>query len=177
MRIDLIRRLRLISQVRGEFSRTPEAFKWWDKWYSEVTDRAADNKHFAGYLARIPDQVWRLSMLLVIAEGKGTGQLVVEERHFKMAQSILEWVEGFLPGTFDQLSESGVGAEQMLLLKQLKATGGMEKHSNLLRKNTRRMNADNFRRCIDTLRQSDLIEYDAKERAYYLTPLGWKEAK
>ena len=94
-----------------------------------------------------------------------------------MAQSILEWVEGFLPGTFDQLSESGVGAEQMLLLKQLKATGGMEKHSNLLRKNTRRMNADNFRRCIDTLRQSDLIEYDQKERAYYLTPLGWKEAK
>lgn len=177
LRIDLIKRLRLMTQIRGEFSRTEEAFKWWDKWYGEVTDRAADNKHFAGYLARIPDQVWRLAMLLVVAEGKGTGNLVVEERHFVQAHSILMWVESYLPGTFDQLAESGVGSEQMKLLKQLKTVGGSEKHSNLLRKNARTMNAENFRRCIDTLRQAGLVEYDQAQKQYYLTPEGWKEAR
>jgi hypothetical protein len=173
VRVDLIRRLRLMTQVRGEFTRTEAAFTWWNKWYREVTDQASDNKHFAGYLARIPDKVWQLAMLLVISENGGP-PLTVEVRHFEQARGILEWVEGFMPGTFAQLTESAVGMDQMGIIEQLKKADGSEKHSPLLRKNIRKMNADAFRKCMDSLRLAGLVEFDQKTREYFLTPEGWK---
>ncbi len=175
MRASLWNRLRLMTQIRGEFTRTTEAFEWWDKWYLQLTDRVADNKHFAGYLARVPEQAWRLAMLLKIAEGAKTGELVVEKRHFQQAVAILEWVESLLPGTFDQMTESATGGDQMKIIEQLKRVNGHMPHTELLRKNIRRMNADAFRKCMDSLRQSSLVEWDDKARAYYLTPEGWKQ--
>jgi hypothetical protein len=173
-RRSLLNRLRLMTQIRGEFTRTPEAFEWWDQWYRKLTDRVADNKHFAGYLARVPEQAWRIAMLLKVSEGAKTGELVIGLKHFQAAVRILEWVEGLLPGTFDQMTETGTGMDQMKIIEQLKRGNGQMRHSDLLRKNARRMNADAFRKCLDTLRQSSLVEYDKKLNAYYLTPEGWK---
>jgi hypothetical protein len=163
-RIDLIKRLRLATQLRGEFSMSPEAATWFFAWYRALDEKAADNKHFAGYYARKPDQLWRLAMLLAVSGGARQGSMVLTEQHFRAALGILDWVESFLPGTFDQLGESSVGNEQMAIIKQLKNAGGACKHSDLLRKNTRRMNSQQFRQFTDTLRAAGLVEYDAKTR-------------
>jgi hypothetical protein len=173
----LLNGLREMTLVRGAFTRTDAAFLWWDRWYRKVTDRIADNKHFAGYLARVPEQAWRIAMLLVISEGKKNGvlKLEVEERHFDQAVKILDWVEKMLPSTFDQLTENVAGADQMKILEQIKGAGGQMGHSDLLRRNSRRMNSLTFKNCINTLMESKLVEFDRKKRMYFATPLGWKQ--
>jgi hypothetical protein len=174
MGVDLIARLRKMTLVRGEFKRTEAAGKWWAQWYRHTTDRLSDNKHHAGYIARVPDQAWRLAMILAVSEGQGTGSLMIDTCHFERAAKLLDWVEAFLPSTFDQLSENALGNEQMSIVTQLKKSGGKMTHSELLRKNARRMNADIFKRYLTTLRDSGLVEYDSAEKSYYLTPEGWK---
>lgn len=173
LRRSLLNRLRQMTLVRGEFKRTDEAFAWWDKWYKRLTDRVADNKHFAGYLARVPEQAWRIAMILAISEGQKSGELVIGVTHFQQAVKILEWVEHMLPNAFDQMSENVAGQDQMSIIQMLKKNGGVMTHSELLRRNSRRMNKDTFKKYMDTLRESSLVEYDYKVKQYYLTPEGW----
>jgi hypothetical protein len=46
-------------------------------------------------------------------------------------------------------------------------------HSHLLRKNSGRLNADQFRKAVSTLREAKLVEWDAVKKTYFLTSDGW----
>jgi hypothetical protein len=99
--------------------------------------------------------------------------LEITEKDLQQALRILSWLEEWLPGTFDQLTSSAVGEDQVRILRQLRQAGGAMEHSMLLRRNSGRLNAEQFRRAIGTLREARLLEWEAKTRTYFLTPEGW----
>jgi hypothetical protein len=169
--VELTRQLREFSKRTGEFRFSDAATKWYTDWYIQRSERNTENRQFAGYFERKPDQLIRLAMILSISGGK---ESTFDVDTLEYALRILDWLEQYLPSTFDQMQESTNGADQMALINQLKRRQGGEQHSVLLRLNHRKMNAQQFRQCMQTLRESGMVEYNPTSRMYYLTPEGYK---
>ena len=169
----LLEALRLMTQIRGQVQMSAECKEWYTRWYVSNQKQKHENKQFSGYYERKPDHAMRLAMLLGISMGK-ENHLVMEKEQLAHAVKILDWIEGWLPATFDSLQESLSGANTMLIIKQLKARNGEEKHSILLRLNCRKMNAMQFKEAVNTCIQAGMVVANAKTSSYLLTPEGWK---
>ncbi len=173
----VIERLKRLSFVRGPFLFTPESEAWYVQWYRSRTSSHGD-KRFAGYYERKPDHLIRLGLILKSSQILEAGQkipkeLFLERVDLEYALGILDWLEDWMPTTFDEMTTSSAGEDQKRLLQQLKQAGGSIEHSALLRKNSGRLNAEQFRRAIATLREAKLVEFDGPSRIYYLTSEGW----
>jgi len=101
------------------------------------------------------------------------GTLILSLEICQQAERILQWIEQWLPAAFEDLSITASGEDAKRILNQLRNTGGSMEHSKLLRRNYLRLNADAFRKIMDTLIAVKEVEYDAKARKYFLTPSGW----
>jgi hypothetical protein len=166
---DLIARLAKLHSLKGEFRFTPEAKDWYIHWYKSRPGSFGD-KQFSGYFERKPDHIIRLAMVMVAASGS---ELLLRMEDLIAAEKILQWVEIWLPSTFEEMSASASGEDQARITRQLRQAGGAMEHSKLLRKNSNRMNAEQFKRSIGTLREAKLVEWDGTTRTYFLTSEGW----
>jgi len=172
-RMKLLESLRLMTQVRGQVRMSAECEAKYVEWYNVNQKQRHENKQFSGYYERKPDHAIRIAMLLSIS-GSKQNHLTMEWEQLDHAIRILDWVEKWLPATFDSLQESTAGAATMNIIKQLKSRNGTEKHSTLLRLNCRKMNAVQFKEAINTCIQAGMIIADTKTRQYLLTPEGWR---
>jgi hypothetical protein len=172
-RYALMERLRLMTQIRGKVMMSSECRDWYISWYTSNQRTRHENKQFSGYYERKPDHAMRLAMLLNVSEGGN--HLEMQRSHLQHAVRILDWIEAWLPGTFDSLQESTQGAALGGLIKQLKSRQGGAGHSELLRLNSKKMNALTFKQTIETGVQAGLIIKDAKSGKYLLTADGWKQ--
>ena len=111
-------------------------------------------------------------MILAIAEGKF--DLILSRYDLERANRFLLWVEDWLPDTFDEMTSNTIGEDHTRLIQTLKKAGGFMQHSDLLRRNSRRMNKFTFKNAMDTLRDAQLVTYSLQEKGYYLTAEGWK---
>ena len=169
----LHKRLLAISHMRGKFELEPDARDWYIQWSNELADVGDDNKQYAGYSERKPDNALRLAMCMTVAE---QDELKLSIPRLQKAVRILEWIESWLPGTFEQMSQSSVGEDHNRILRQLRSRNGMCGHSDLMRLNSSKLSGKAFRECMNTLIQSKLVDYDGPTHQYLLTPEGWKGA-
>lgn len=164
----LVDTLLLLQHTNGEARLAPDAEKHYISWY-KTRQNALTDKNFAGYYERKPDRLLQLSILLTIAADPKN--LEISKQTIEHAEHLLLAVEHYLPAAFEELSSSLVGDDQHRLLRQLRTTGELG-HSEWLRKNTTRMNSDTFRKCIETLKQANMVTFDSTKRRYYLLPAG-----
>lgn len=165
------------TKLRGQFTISKEADDWYVDWYSKKYEIGTGEKQFAGYIERRPDHLHRIAMILGVAEmdPKRDFKLELSLRLLKHSLAILSWLEGHLPAAFSEMSQTPGGEESAKLLKQLQIKGGQMSHSEWLRMNTNRMNRQQFREIVHTLREANLISYDAVLKGYFLTPEGWSK--
>jgi hypothetical protein len=171
MRKSLLSRLAKLTHRKGAFSFTPEADAWYRRWYITRPSAHAD-KQYAGYYERKPDHMIRLAMILWVAE-HDEKELVLDVADLQRAERVLTWLEAWLPSTFDEMTSTAAGEDQSRILRQLRQAGGSMEHSNLLRRNSSKMNAEQFKRAIATLKEAKLVEWDAVSKTYFLTSEGW----
>lgn len=170
---ELTKRLSAIKLRRGIFQFSPEAHDWYTYWYRTRPSLSGD-KQFAGYFERKPDHLIRLAMIMKIAEMDPTDKnYILDPSMLQRADAILYWLEGWLPAAFEEMTTTISGEDQSRIRRQLKMAGGSMEHSVLLRRNSSKMNAEQFKRCVNTLREAKLIEWDATTRTYFLTAEGW----
>ena len=167
----LVSRLAILLKLKGEYKFSAPARDWYIAWYRSRAAAHGD-KQYAGYFERKPDHIIRLAMILKAAEDPTN--FVISPEDLIAAEKILHWLEIWLPSTFEEMTSSAAGEDQVRILRQLRQAGGSLSHTNLLRKNSSRMNAFHFKGAIATLREAKLIEYDAAARTYYLMAEGWK---
>jgi uncharacterized protein DUF3987 len=173
IKANLIYRLAGLRNVHGEVRRTKTAEDWYDHWYrTRATIMVSGERQFAGYYERKPDHILRLAIIMKLAVDPK--DMIVTETDLIAAERILTWLESFLPRTFDQLTSSAVGEDQTRLIRHLRQAGGVLEHSVLLRKNSSRLNAEQFKRAIQTLREARIVDWDATTKSYILTPEGWQ---
>lgn len=161
--------LLVLQHVTGEAVLTPDGKKWYLAWYATRRSSSVD-KHFTGYFERKPDRLLQLAM--VLNASKDPRKFELDEQVLKLADSILTWLERYLPAAFEELSASNVGDDQIRLLKQLRKAGGELGHSEWLRLNTSKMDSNKFKQYLDTLQQAKLIALDKSKHRYYLLPSG-----
>jgi hypothetical protein len=162
-----------LKMKRGEFKFTPHADTWYRHWYNERPALQGD-KQYAGYYERKPDHLIRLAMVMKTATAD-IKEFILTEQDLIAAERVLTWLEAFLPGAFDELASSGVGEDQIRILRHLRMAGGTVEHSTLLRRNSSRMNGEQFRRSMTTLQDAKMVEYNPTKREYVLTAIGWGE--
>lgn len=169
----LITELAGLLKVKGAFELMPSAQKWYEDWYQHRSIPSSSDKVFAGYFERKPDHLLRLAMIMRTSMEDRGGDFKLRKEDLIHADKILSWLEDWMPSAFDQITSSNVGEDQTRIIKQLKQAGGRLEHSNLLRKNSSRLGADQFHRAMQTLNEAKLVEFDTKSRVYVLTPEGW----
>jgi hypothetical protein len=157
---------------KGGFTLTEAAYTWYVRWYNTRPSLQGD-KQYAGYYERKPDHIIRLAMVMHIASHPTAKQFSLDVPDLIHADKVLSWMENWLPSTFDEMTANSVGEDQSRILRHLKVAGGTVEHSILLRKNSSKMNADQFKRALATLREAKLVEWDATNRSYTLTAEGW----
>lgn len=175
LRSSLMSRLLKYTYLRGNFSMTPAAGKWYDDWYNSQTLRGTEERMFSGYYERKPAHMIRIAMLLTISsQQEPATPLLLETEVLERSLKILNWLEAWLPGAFEQLSQTNVGEDHHRILRLLKKNSGEMPHSDLLRRVSGRMNAKQFKDLIATLREAKLMDYDTVKKVYFLTPEGWQ---
>jgi hypothetical protein len=173
-RTKLIQGLLHLHKRKGQVTMTKAAEAWYTEWYKkQIYDKQTPgDRLFAGYFERKPDHVLRIAIALRVSVDAES--LALNDVDLVQASRILAWLEGWLPATFDQLTASAAGEDNSRIIRQLRMHGGMMEHSTLLRRNSSRMNAEQFKRAVGTLREAGLVEWDAQKRTYYLSVEGWK---
>jgi hypothetical protein len=171
---ELVLSMRKIRNRKGVFRFSSLAEAWYLRWYRERHEMHVE-KQFAGYYERKPDHIIRLAMIMKIAEIAeiADAELVLEVEHLDRADRILSWLEERLPSTFDEMVSSTSGEDQARIIRILRNAGGSMEHSLMLRRNSSKMNAEQFKRSMATLREAKMVEWDAATHTYYLTSVGW----
>lgn len=175
LRSELVKGLTSLRSLKAQAELTVQAREWYVEWYRQHMRTRPPEGHFSGYYERKQDHILRLGMILRASESPHPveGKLLLPLDVVQRAERMLSWLEAWLPRTFDRAAGSIVGDDQGKLLRQLKQSSGCMEHSVLLRKNSWKMNAEQFRRAIGTLMEAGLVEWKKEDRKYYLTPEGW----
>jgi hypothetical protein len=171
LRSRLLKRLLEFSHLRGSFAMTPAAGIWYDEWYNSQSLRGSEERQFSGYYERKPAHLIRIAMLLALANEP---VFLLEKTTLQRSLAILDWIESWLPAAFEQMNRTTIGEDHGRLIRMLKKHNGEIGHSDLLRRNSSRMNARQFKDLINTLRESKLIDYDSVKKIYFLTQEGWQ---
>jgi len=170
-RKELTAALSRMKRKKGVFKFSKAAHDWYMHWY-QTRPALRGDKQFAGYHERKPDHIIRLAMIMRTAAD--IDALEISDTDLILADKILEWLETYLPNTFDEMTETSQGIDQGRILRQLRDAGGTLEHVALLRLNKNKMNVENFKRCMTTLREAKLVEWDAASKRYTLMPEGWE---
>jgi hypothetical protein len=150
--------LAFLHSLEGEISFDKRSKKKYFDWYKWHKDATKDPEHelLSTYLQRKPDHAKRIAILFHIAEH---GDLNLCSECFDRAVAILDWTEKFLPSLLKQMFRTQMGAEQDLVLRAIRTMpGGVVQHSDLVRRMQYRMNAQQLRAIIGTLKEGGRIE-------------------
>ncbi len=154
LKIKLTKTLQVISELRGEFTVSMEAYRLFDEWYGSIAE--PDDPRIAGFIERMHDQALRVGMILSVAEGNS---LVLEGAHIKRAIELLEGVARFMPRVLSFVGTSEHSRDAERILGQLQRAQRSElPHGQLLAMNSWKLSAEDFRKVMQTLSERDEVE-------------------
>lgn len=124
---NLIDDLYSISELRGEFKLSDEAYDFGYSWYTELHTKTPEHlrdPNMGGYLQRKQTHVHKLAMILSVAEG---GSLVLEKKHLQAAITITDGLEKDLPKIFNAIGGSVEAGVTTVIWQFLIAHGAADK--------------------------------------------------
>ena len=143
-------------KIEGELVMTPETKKWYKPWYHKHRQEQPEIEEFSGYYARKPDFMFKLAVLLQIAEG---GSLVITKQKLEHSLKILNFVEKRYPEICAVLFATEFGRDQQRILRQLKKEGGVSSHTELSKKNLFSLHtSERFKKVVGTLIEAEKVE-------------------
>lgn len=125
----LVKDLRRISFIKGEFSFSPDAEEFWEPWYINhcKNTKSIEDIRFMGYYARKPITAWKLAMVLSVSE---SDQLLIERRHLEEA---LKWLNDL---EVTMLSAFGAIGNNYLVKGMKEVFDIVKKHGSGVNQNT-----------------------------------------
>lgn len=169
-RTNLMGELARVHRFEGQIELHPKMRDSYIAWYREhkQRERQAEHELLSTSLRRKPTNLLRLTMCLHIAEHD---DLQLCEKCFVRATKLFEWTEQFLPSLVRQMFKSESGASQDFILHLIRTSGGMIDHSTLVRRAQYRMNANEIRYVLVSLKEAKQIKelHDKIQHTYVLT--------
>lgn len=152
---DLIHDLRMIHEISGEYVFTDEAKNKYIELYNKNHARDDFPYRLNNYKNRKGEHINKLAMVVAASKRDST---VIELEDILQVDAILTNLEVLMPLAFEGSPISQESSQQDKILRQIVNKGGEITHSELLRLNSRYMNAKTFQEIIETLEDSNHIE-------------------
>lgn len=152
----------VIAQLRGEFTMTAEAKDFFTRWYDTI--EPPGDKRLDGYYGRKHDHALRVAMLLSASQQY---DLVIDRDIISAAIIALDDLEQYMPGAFSNVGAKEIKSDVDRVIRMLQKFKRIA-HSDLLKKNYRYLNADQFRVVMDTIMQAGWVMRDPEKPTYYL---------
>ena len=124
---DLIADLKHMMNLSGEFTLTDEAIAYGESWYQKLV--IPRGTKLAGYIARKPTHMFKLAMLLSVAESDA---LILDVRHLTDALHILDNIEKNLSRVFEGVGRNTYALSSKSLVQYIKQEKIVSR-SNLIR--------------------------------------------
>lgn len=166
-------KLNAFNQLDGPMMMTPRAEAWFDDWYRRSRKEKQDVMRLAGYQARKPDHLIRLSIVLNVSEELG---YELDQPILEKSLKIIDFTQRFMGEAFSIVDSAEQGRHYQIVVDVINRAGGRIDHSTLLKRVYRYgVNADMLTtRITPTLEQAGLIKHiidTAKKINYYVTTM------
>jgi len=164
MYLDLVHDLNEISLLKGEMSLTDDAYKWFDSWYRDIRSDIATtvDGRYMGYQNRKGDMVYKIAMLLSIAE---SSDMMVTRPHFQTARAMFEILEPDLGKVYQGTSgRVAVLDTRDIVFKIIHAEGERGISRTMLTKKcyNNRISARELDEAVDQLLQEGVLSWQKK---------------
>lgn len=118
----LVEDLVKISEFKGEFELTDEAFIWGEDWYKALQSRptALASGRYSSYLARKQTHLHKLAMVLALSGGD---QLIIDRPHLEAANTILTGTERSMIRVFESVGTVDAAKHLAELIPFVRAHG------------------------------------------------------
>ena len=122
----LVHALTRISELKGEFRLTADAYAWGEQWYTqhyESKHSHLDKDRFGGYLARKQTHIHKLAMVLSAAMGDS---MEITAEHLAIAHSMVTDLEPDMAKVFAKIgkTDTAIYAERLLAYVATRPAGG-----------------------------------------------------
>jgi hypothetical protein len=154
----LVEDLARIATLEGPVIFTDEAVAKYTMWYSDRMKELTEER-LIGYYSRKRDHMMKVAMLLSVAEGDS---LVVTEGHLDLAQEILTKTEENMMVAFRGIVDDPVLRYRDLVMRQVKDRGEVMM-SELLARNTTRLDEEGLRKVLNTLQAEGKLVWGADQ--------------
>jgi len=165
----LIYEISQTHEIQGEISFDAQGLSAYREWYSlhKRATKAAEHEILATYYQRKPDHAKRIAICLHLAEH---ANLTLCLSCFTRAVEILDWIERFIPALLKQMFKTSSGHNADVVLTAIRNAGGVIDHSDLLRRIQHRLNGQELKPILSSLKDSGVIDehVDKLEHVYYI---------
>jgi len=165
----LIYEIGQVHEMHGEIAFDSQASDAYTSWYSahKRASRNAEHEILATYYQRKPDHAKRVAICMHLAEH---GNLTLCLPCFTRAVEILDWIERFIPNLLRQMFKTSSGHNADIVLTAIRNAGGVIDHSDLLRRIQHRLNGQELKPILGSLKDSGVIDehVDKLEHVYYI---------
>ena len=154
----LVKDLRTIAGLSGEFKWSEKAEICFDDWYDADYQRIdSRDTRLRAYYARKGEHVLKLAMCL---SASSSGDMLIQEYDILNALSFLKQVELNMPTAFRGVSFSQSTKHMDRIMSQIQEGGGKIEHAALLRKNRFYLDREELAKVMSTLMESNLVRME-----------------
>lgn len=153
----LIKRLQVISTMKGEFSATENAWNEYDREYKEWRNWKhpwASDESLAGYWRRRMNNYLKLGMIFSASE---RDDRVIELKHFLIASKFLKESEENMKKVFEQITASKEGSDAQMVLRVIEQQREGILEQKLLQLFGHKINVRELKDVLDTLEKGGKI--------------------
>lgn len=162
----LVHDLNEMSKLSGEMRLTKSAYSWFTRWYGGIRREVADtiDMRYMGYMNRKGETVYKLAMLLCIAE---SDSLLIREKHFIKARLVFETLEPDLPKVYKGTSGRSfqLDARDIVMRILIKSKGKIQRAHLTRACYNNRLSLAEMEAAIDQLVAEGKIDWDKRGSA------------
>lgn len=157
LREDLVVRLvELGRNLKGPMTMDKQTRAFHKEWYHEHKEKTKHPEHplLGTYYQRKPDHMKKMAMCIHLVENYNQELNLKSLTH---AIELIDWTEQFIPPMLQNMFKTSMGESHEYVLGVLRNSGGMIRHSELVRKVQHKMNAPTLRGVIGSLIEAEQI--------------------
>lgn len=150
----LINDLIKFYDLNGEFVMSEGAERFYDEWYERRDEQQINDPRLESYYERRHTTLVKVAMVLAVNRGS---EYIIEDIDLRQALDMLRGIELNMIHAYEGITFSDSTKHIDRLLRQINMKGQIG-HSELLKRNSFHMNAEEFDRVIKTLKGAESIE-------------------
>jgi hypothetical protein len=146
------------TSLQGEIHGTEDAWNWYVEWRRQAEEMPPTDERLLHYHSRKPKHIWKLAMLLSIAE---SDCMVIERRHIEAALRLIEDIEPTMSDVYAGMADTEHERLVRTVYSEILRNGSRINVTELSRRMSHKIERTALARLITHMRACGLITIDS----------------